>query len=420
MNLQISTLKANLLHLVGWQQNYDTADFTIASSLIQSDSGKYFQEAHPMLTLPNMKSVAPNFTQITYTAWSPSTVYAVGARVTRTSINYKALVANSNKDPQTQPTYWEAFTAFDDWLEDKTEAAIVSTIEDIYNRKMIMKQARGLMEEKPLFTTAGKFSDTIANTDKLVGFEIVPVRGRGVTVRLHQIGFQSSADTTFDVYLYHSSTKTYIQTKELAYVGNGGVQWFALNWDLAYDVYMGGSFYLCYSQNELTGLAINSGRDFSKTPCSSCKGDFQMWQMWSKYLEVHPFSISDASTMWDISQNVYTYTMNYGLNLKLSVYCDATDFIVKNKYDFAQAIQLGVTLKMLRELAHNPQSRINRSEATVSRGDLLFEIEGDPRGRPSGLKYDYDKAVNSIMIELNGLDKICQPCQRTGVNYATI
>lgn len=423
MNLNINTLQAQLFGVVGWRQNYDTNDFVISNNLIASSTGKYYQDEHPLLTLDNIKQMCPDFNQITYSAWNPATNYnTLGTKVTRLSLNYRSLLAvgNTNKAPESEPLYWEEFTAFDEWLENKTKAAITKTIEKIYIEKNLAKQFRGLMENKALFDGAGRMNDTITNSNKLVGFEFIPTRGRGVTVKLHKVAYQGNTNETFDLFLYHSSQKDEIATIEIVYTGNGSVQWFDLNFELPYDTYFGGSFYLVYSQSQLTGLAINSGRDFSQELCSGCKGRYQLERTMSQYMDIHPFSVDDDSEMWDVTNNVYDYSKNYGLNVQLSIYCDPTGFIVQNKKDFADVISKGVANEILRYFVFNASARINRNEQLVNKETLLYELDGDPQGRRAGLKASWDDSIKSLMLELNGLDKVCQPCYSKGVNYRAI
>ena len=61
-----SDIKANLLNLVGWQQNPNPSEDQIAQLLTISESGLYFQHQHPLLTLQNLKLIAPDFSNYVY------------------------------------------------------------------------------------------------------------------------------------------------------------------------------------------------------------------------------------------------------------------------------------------------------------------------------------------------------------------
>ena len=50
----------------------------IANSLTNSTSGQYYQDVHPMLTLDNLRSVAPSVVTENYPIWSSSKLYVLG------------------------------------------------------------------------------------------------------------------------------------------------------------------------------------------------------------------------------------------------------------------------------------------------------------------------------------------------------
>jgi len=68
-------IKTGWFGLWGWRQNYNVSDFTIAQSLTVSDTGQYYQEIHPLVTLDNIKAIAPEFEAIVYPDWVIGTQY---------------------------------------------------------------------------------------------------------------------------------------------------------------------------------------------------------------------------------------------------------------------------------------------------------------------------------------------------------
>ena len=58
--VRASDIQEKLLYLIGWEQNYDTSDLKISDALTVSESGLYFQQIHPLLTLQNMSCIAPD------------------------------------------------------------------------------------------------------------------------------------------------------------------------------------------------------------------------------------------------------------------------------------------------------------------------------------------------------------------------
>jgi hypothetical protein len=438
-----------LLHLWGWRQNHDVSEFTIADSLTQSTTGQYYQEIHPLLTLSNIKSTAPPFDLISYPAWDSGTLYRIGDRVTDDSKNYRAKLDNIAKEPETHPSEWERFDPFSEWLEQKTQASILKAVKRFWDEKMSEKTAKNILENKTLFSGTGRIVDVLPNGTNLVGFEIVPIRANGVTVKIEKIGLQFTDQGNVTLYLMHSSRMVPVQTITLTRTRNTGMEWFDQT-----DLYLpyistdndaGGSWYLIYRQNDLPeGVnAINKDKDWSAKPCGSCNHDeFVNWRVWSRYLEIHPFKLPEENYgfsfdedfnddfnedfggldmhLWDISKNVYDYQKNWGINLQISIECDATDMIMSQGRIFQNIIGYQVAVDMLREMAYNPSFNINRTQQNFSKAEILYEIDGDTRGHiKSGLMYMYDKAMESIKFDISSMSKVCFPCNNRGLKYKT-
>ena len=423
-------IKNGLYGLWGWRQNYNTSDYTIAQSLTESSTSQYYQDVHPLLTLDNIKSIAPEFEAMTYSEWDTSTQYYKNDRVTLNDINYKALSDNIGADPTTSTTTWEVFDAFSEWLENKTKAGILKAVRSFWDEKMSEKTLKNILESKPLYDGSGRITDTIENQSQLVGFEITPLRAKGVTTKVEKIGLQFKGTGDITMYLYHSSRDAALQTYTFTRTRDSGMQWFEPTTELylpylSDDIDAGGSWYLCYKQDELPeGVeAIKSNKDWSKSPCSSCsRGDIANWKIWSKYLEVHPFKVtSDDSTLWDVANNLYTYESNYGINLQVTIECDITEIILEQKKAFQNIIGLQVAVDMIREFAYNPSFNIGRTQQNFSRMELLYELDGDSTSyKKSGLKYELDTAMKAVKLDATDMSRVCFPCNNRGVKHRAI
>lgn len=89
--VRVSDIQDKLLHLIGWEQNYDTSDLKISDSLTTSESGIYFQQIHPLLTLQNMSCIAPDFKNMKFEQYDRDKVYNKGQVVECNGKLYKAL-----------------------------------------------------------------------------------------------------------------------------------------------------------------------------------------------------------------------------------------------------------------------------------------------------------------------------------------
>lgn len=438
---RLKEIQDALLHVVGWEQSYDPAK-AIDNYMTETESGLYFQGAHPLLTLDNMENIMPDDWGIQYpvwdalTQWKQNKVVQYGNDTNGNKLFWKAKADNVGEEPTEDSLFWSKYNILSDFLERMTRNGIATAIQTFTQIKQLDKETRNLLERRTFFDGAGRIRATLQNNHKLVGFEIVPVRAMGVTAKIEKIGLQMTGGTgVVRMYLFHSSQIDPIKTLDLNFtVTNGGFQWFPLT-----DCYLpyisdennaGGSWFLCYNQDELpAGMeAINVSKDWSREPCGTCNiGSVEVWRELTKYLQVTPFMYHAPETyaeypeLWDIAQTLYTRTQNYGLNCEITIGCDLTDFVISQRAIFQTVIQRQVAAIALRTLAMNPNVRVNRNQSNASRTDILYELDGNTSGvRPGGLGYDLKKAYEALRIDTQGLDRICLSCNNRGVKYRTV
>jgi hypothetical protein len=414
----INTLRTELIGLIGWRQGRDPLAQSI-EGLTDSETGLMYNDEHPVLTQDNLESVAPFFSKMVHPTWSGSVTYAVGTLVTYTSVVYISIKEGLNKQPNTEVTYWEVYKPFRDWLKMKTEAGITRALNDWIKEKKIERTSRTVFEDKYLFEGAGRILETIPSTGKVVGFELNLRRSGGVMGSLVRVGVQFATNGTFNLYLFNSGKKEPVKTKEIVYTGAGNVQWIDLTeWTIGYDAISPGSAYYVAYHQDTAPVAINGGRDFANLmPCEDCgRGAYRNWELVSKYFEVHPFAVEGTEgVLPDIMNNSYTYTQNYGLNLQVSVYCDLTQFILRQRNVFAPIISKQVAIMMMREIAHGPNSRVNMSSGNINRDMIMFDLDN-----PAGMLAQYEKELKAVRLETEGLDVNCLPCKKQGVRVRMI
>lgn len=439
--IRINEICEALKNVCGWEQSYDPAK-AIDDNLTQTESGLYFQGAHPLLTLDSMAAIMPDDWGIQHpvwdalTQWKQNKVVQYGNDTNGNKLFWKAKADNVGEEPTEDSLFWSKYNILSDFLERMTRNGIATAIQTFTQIKQLDKETRNLLERRTFFDGAGRIRATLQNNHKLVGFEIVPVRAMGVTAKIEKIGLQMTGGTgVVRMYLFHSSQIVPIKTLDLNFtVTNGGFQWFPLT-----DCYLpyisdknnaGGAWFLCYNQDELpAGMeAINVSKDWSREPCGTCNmGSVEVWRELTKYLQVTPFMYNAPETfaeypeLWDIAYTMYTRTQNYGLNCEITIGCDLTDFIISQRQIFQTVIQRQVAAIALRTLAMNPNVRVNRNQSNATRMDILYELDGNTSGvRPGGLGYDLKKSYEALQIDTQGLDRICLACNNRGVRYRTV
>ena len=303
---RIKDIQDKLLHVVGWEQSYNPAD-AIAERLTETESGLYFQGAHPLVTLITWRqlcriigAINTPFGMIRKNG-KPEPSY--NTQTIRRAIKkyWRALVNNVAEVPAEGSTFWEPYNILSDYLERLTRNGISTAVQTFTQIKGLDRETKNLLERRTFFDGAGRIRATQPNNHKLVGFEIIPVRAMGVTAQIHRIGLQMTGGTGIvKMYLFHSSQIDPIKTFELNFtLTNGGFQWFPLE-----DCFLpyisdannaGGAWFLCYNQDELpAGMqAINVSKDWSREPCGTCTGygNIEAWRQLTKYLQISPVHV---------------------------------------------------------------------------------------------------------------------------------
>lgn len=453
--LRLEKIQAELMKVVGWKRDYNPAN-RLEDSLYESESGLYFQGAHPLCTLNNVRAIVSN----DYPDWDNDTLFLKGERVRFENRIYEALRNNRAEIPSGEgmggdfnndfnsdfatdefiQSNWREVNLLTDTVMELTKDGINTVIQRFIKDKQLNRETRELLERRTFFDGAARLQATIDNTHKICGFEIVPVRSMGVTTKIERIGLQMKGATgNVRLYLFHSSQFAPMKIIDLNFTNTkGGFQWFVPD-EPIYLPYIptvnddgndsGGAWFLCYAQDSLPfGMeALNVSKDWSKEPCQTCMGgSIESWRQITKYMQISPFCISmpdgfvENPEMFDIGRVSYTNTMNYGLNVEVTIGCDLTDFIISERQIFATVIQKQVAANVLRTIAMNPDVRVNRNQLNVTRDELLYEIDGTPQGRRIGLAYDLELAYKALRLDTEGLDRICLQCNNHGVKYRVV
>lgn len=432
--IRINDIQDALMPLVGWQQDYNPAK-AIDDDLLQTESGLLYQQAHPLVTLDNIRAIMPDDFAYQYPAWKDTETYEIDAKVRHKGKTWIATQEVTGVEPADNAEGWQPYDMVSDYIRQQVRAGIAQTVQQFLQTKSLLKESKPLLERRTFFDGSGRINNTQPNQQRLVGFAINPVRSMGVTAKIERIGLQMKGATgKVRLYLFHSSQAEPVYTEELEITkGNGSFQWFNVsNWYMPYisdgnDA--GGTWYLCYNQSDLPEdmEAINVAKDWSREPCGTCNiGSVEAWRELTKYLAITPYKVpvgddfAEYPEMWDEEAIIWTNTCNYGMNVEVSVACDLTDFIIRERQVFATVLQRQVAYTLLRTMAMNPDVRVNRNQSNVSQQNILYELDGNPQGRENGLGMQLRKAYEALDIDTRGIDRICLTCRPVGLRYRTV
>ena len=415
---RLNDIVSSFSSLVGWKD----------TELSASESGLYFQEAHPLLTLRALRGVMPKDLLSKYPEYVQGNAYDKDAKVQSGGKAYISLRDENTSDVTS--TDWREWDVFTDYLTYLTERGIKKVITKFVNEKVVGMETKNLVDRRTLFDGAGSRQARNENKGRIVGFEITPVRTNGITTKLNRVGVQfigNTGDVKF--YLFHSSQPEPIATKVVTIASDKGLfTWVDLDWVLPYvnnEVDAGGSWYVVYNEADLPDYmeSINFGRDWSREPCGNCnKGNLQLYRLMQKFVTLSPFYAVAPDwdeNLWDIEDNIYTPANNYGLNFMFTMSCDITETILAERFQFASAVQLQVATDALREIALNPEVAVNRVQSNAERDNIMFEAVGNGEGI-KGLQGELDRAYKALSVDTKGLDPICMGCHNKGVRYTSI
>lgn len=353
------------------------APYTL-NDLLQSDSGYYYNDAHPLITLEHI-----------------------------------TLATKQYHDQN-----------ISEYLNRVQDSAIRDAIKWTILDKKVREITKNRFDNNLLFTGAGSLNDIILKRGRFVGFKIKMINDNNMTIILNRIGTQfTSPQTGLDIYLYHSSQQDPIGTITLNTTAVNSFAWTEIPSTFPrlryhsrqYDA--GGFFLLGYYENDLVGQAINKKYTFGKRPCGSCnRTQLNYWNNYSQYMSVIPVEVSNsqiipAKTLFDIDDLGYSTSQNWGINLDMSSGCDLTDYFIQEKHMFVNAIYYHVAKSILTDIAYS--SRNNTIEKQV-RQDAMYELE-----RKNGIIRKLKEAQKELSFDTSDLGNLCMPCNTsTGLQWS--
>lgn len=404
----VATLHTELASLVGWRKDNDpSATLNPMGDMLTASSGLFFNDEHPLLTTRNLASLAPDFSEYTYTAWAADTTYVKGDIATSGG-NYYVSIANANlNNAVSSTTHWRQTTPFNEWLRNKTLGGITQAINDWINAKFDNRTAKNLLQRKTVLKSPGSEIELANNMRDYCGWYIVPTPQDGIVFTIDRIAIQMQDSASTVLNLYKNGGTTAVETLTITGDGTSDVIWSDAGWELE----AGNFYYLAFDQSALESTPINSIANMDKTS----------WA-WSRFPGILPYAEISAFTHagpgqsgWSDVSGIVRNDTNYGLNMSVSARCDYSQFIIDQGSLFAHAICKRVAINFLRELSYNAEARINRNLENLDPLSIKIDLDGHPNGRKAGLSLEYDKVIQSITFDQKGISGECLPCKKRGI-----
>jgi hypothetical protein len=322
-----------------------TSSVTLDSTLKGTpESGLYWNRGvHPLLTVENIKEIAPIFAIIpsdwlvgsTYSKYTDS--FDIGNIVLYNGLWYQSLTSvNTGKEPDTNPS---------DWLLTDLDSLRFKALIDSSKQNLIAatKLTRKLIENQFIYNVA---ENDIELSNDYAGWAFEPKGSDYVKIRINEIAFQANTDTAQNLYVINQGRL--IDTLTLNPI-NGVLEFESLG----YTISGKGTFYfLVDSQSVKSDSAYNDSLKYDGFVCYPVTG------------------IGGTPEASDVSR---TATSN-GLNFNVSCYLDSSNYINNNIIDFARAWQLQFAYDVTRMFLYNPNARSNRNERIMNSNLLEVEV----------------------------------------------
>jgi hypothetical protein len=354
-------------NLMGWRQYQDTS-IVLPAELLLTDSGEYYQQKHPALQLDIIQSLIPS--------------------------NIK----------------------LEDYLANTVTDASNEIFNDLLQYRQLNEYGKTLLEQSVLLNRHGWINDTITNQNRFVGLQIRTRSLIGLQTVINEIGLQFSGAESFDLYLFHSSKSEPLDTFAVTTTGNGTFNWIKKDLELSAfesQEYTGGVFILGYYQDEIASNAINyTSFDWNKGVCGGCNDPhLSVWRSIQKNFHIYPIYVPAGSfekgTMFDIQKAMFVNDQSFGLNLKLTVRCDLSDFFVQNKFVFKNLLALKVVHRILNDMKFSQQ--INAVEENIKMM-VIRDLEGDIDTKLTNIPSQYQRELKSVAFNMSGINSKCLGC----------
>lgn len=284
--------------------------------------------------------------------------------------------------------------SFTQWLTNVHNSAILEALYAWANEKVIFNNANRVMDSgiAPIYS---RVEDNVT-ANSYVGLEVVP-GGKGRAITIHRIGldFADATIGAFDLSIIKAGDQGSQWSESVTFTEAERIKWIDVNQTLTENV----PYFILYDATGKTPVnrALNFATMFGCRGVNTGQGD--------------------VSTMWNLEHNSYSKDNNWGLHIDYSYGCDLTQFIKDNARSFARLFQYAIGIRLLRELLHNPEARVNRHE--VNAQSVRWDLEGDTQGRPTGLMSEYTRELKSLTLDMSGIDKKCLGCKR-GISYGAV
>jgi hypothetical protein len=387
MLFNASTLKTGFANLVGFRPSVNPS--IDVSGLETSTSGLFFQDAHPLVTLENIYAHRPRFDMFNYPDGSGDITASEGDVVKIGSLYYELDRDYSSETPSVGDL--TQVNLFERWLGSIVEGAVTETISEWSSQSRIFKQSKTILADiNEKMTDHEKPIDADINGRYAV-MQIFPSNYIGELVTLNRVRVCVSATQVLPINILENGVNTVVTQS----VEGGIPTWVDINREI--------------TETTLIYIDTNAIAGTLQNPYPN-----EIIPRRSHLLKFFTDDLDDIKTSGE--------SFSFGLDAHYTRSCDLTDFLIRNKGVFAQAVYYRGAIKLLKYMAMNPSAEVTRENLNIDYRAIIYEIDGDARGyREVGLGKAYRDAMESIVLDTSGISKKCLNCgKKNTIRYGAV
>jgi hypothetical protein len=315
------------------------------------------------------------------------------------------------------------------FLTNIRDNAIAKTINDVLTKKALDRTNKTVLKETQIFDSTASYRNIESKRGRFVGWVIRPHKFEYLKHQIKKVGLQFLEADQFNLYIFHSSQTQPLQIIPINYTTPRSVQWVDLSEELILSYTdqdeSGGYYYLGYYEDDLseTNNAIFKEHYLDRKPCGGCSPyNYGWYNLWSSYFKIQTAFI-DASKIngtdnFEVRDLQFQNNRNYGLNFKITSYCDITDFLLEHRELLTYALldRLAIDLLKYVELS----TRNNVTTDTMAKESYIAingNVSENGMIKVRGLIHDYTDKIGALNFNTSRLEPVCLPCSTRGIKW---
>lgn len=424
----IATIESGLSGLVGFSQRVGKSVDRLDADLTTSVAGSFIdQSAHPLLSLENIFLCMDTWRKNDVSAWDDSIEYNTSDVVLKNNKVWQAKQAGTNKDPETEAAYWTETNLISAFLRNLRRKAASNLFESVFSERQLHKAGKTLLTDTSLYDATGSLSNLVSNLGRFVGYRIRP-KYKDTVITIKSIGLQlKTVAPEFKIYVYQNASNEALREIDINHDKAVTFGWHELAAGIqlpfnSNSINDAGVFFIGYYQEDLPDGCNAIWKEMQWNNCSTCDTlNAFLYRQWNNFFDLQPMYIENTwlnedRTMFPMDKQMLLANQNWGMNMKIQVECDLSDFIVRNKMSFVKGLKTQIIHDLLNLMAYSDREN-GRIEKLSPKAQFALSPTKDEK-EPGYVKR-LENEIKNINFEMSDLNSVCLPCVKAASGVKT-